>query len=150
MTNVHLWTSNGLIGVKGHARRPIRSNAATHIPSPCPMIATHAPPSPVLWTGTIKTRSRQSSECMKSESWGQVHQSVKEGGGMRDGGVVVRGDWKERSKANGFVLTVIIRHPKIHFSSHRAGEMLGNGVSVPTCQYLFRCAHLFLYICSRV
>lgn len=65
----------------------------------------------------------------ESESWGQVQQCVKEGGGRRqDGGIEMKGgNGKERRgvKANGFVATVIIGLAENHFISHRAEGMLG-------------------------
>ncbi len=38
-----------------------------------------------------------------------------------------RTERKERRKANGFMVTVIIRLAENHFISHRAEGMLGNG-----------------------
>lgn len=61
----------------------------------------------------------------ESESWGQVHQSVKEGVGRRqDGWMEMEGRWsKERSTANGFMATVIIRPAENHSISHGAEGM---------------------------
>lgn len=123
MTNVRLRTSNGLIRLEGHARRPMRSNTAAHVLSPCPMIAPHALTSAHCLDRRVKTRPALF-RMHESESWGQVHQSVKEGEGRRqDGGIEMGGgqmERKERSKTNGFMATVIIRLAENHFTSHRA------------------------------
>lgn len=154
MTNVHWRTSNGLIRVKGHTRRPIRSNTAAHILLSCPMIATHAPTSPIVWTGTIKTWSQLSLECMKRVL--RASSPKREGGrretaGWRDGDGE---EWKrkERSKANGFMVTVIIRLAENHFISHRAEGMLGNGLKRVFSVQRLRCSQmcLFLFVYAAV
>lgn len=127
MTNVHLRTSNGFIRVKGHA----------HGPNP----VQRASPRPVALSSDRRPRA-DVSHCLdedvkpalfrmhESESWGQVHQSVKEGGGRRqDGGIEAGVGWakrKERRKVNGFMAAVIIRLDENHFISRRAEGMLGN------------------------
>lgn len=82
-------------GLKEHTRGPIRSEAAAHVPSSRPMIAAHVLTSPIVWTCTIKTWSRRSSECMKVSPGGKVHQSMKEGGARRRDGWK-DSDWKWR------------------------------------------------------
>lgn len=86
MTNVHLWTGNGLAGVKGHQRGPIRANPDAHVMLSCPMMATHRP--------GISLHLDQHDKLFRmheSKSRGQVHQSVKEGGGRRQNGGIEKG-----------------------------------------------------------
>lgn len=88
----------------------------------------------------------------ESESWGQDHPSVKEGGERRrDGGtglwcvcwagVEGGADIKERSKANGFMVTVLIRLAENHFISYRAKELGGFqrcvGMRLAVLMYVF-------------
>lgn len=121
-----LWTSNGLIRVRGHTRRPIRSNAAA--PVPVALSNDRHPRADVShcldWDD--KDTKPPLFRMHESKSWGQVHQSVKEGGGRRQNGGMETGRGKRGVKANGFVATVIIRLTKNPFSSRRAEAMLGN------------------------
>lgn len=121
-----LWTSNGLIRVRGHTRRPIRSNAAA--PVPVALSNDRHPRADVShcldWDD--KDTKPPLFRMHESKSWGQVHQSVKEGGGRRQNGGMETGRGKRGVKANGFVATVIIRLTKNPFSSRRTEAMLGN------------------------
>lgn len=129
-----LWTSNGLIRVRGHTRRPIRSNAAA--PVPVALSNDRHPRADVShcldWDD--KDTKPPLFRMHESKSWGQVHQSVKEGGGRRQNGGMETGRGKRGVKANGFVATVIIRLTKNPFSSRRAEAMLGNEMKL-------RCRH---------
>lgn len=49
--------------------------------------------------------------------------------------------WEERSKANGFMVTVIIRLAENHFVSYRAKELEGNGMK-QVFSDVFRCVWL--------
>lgn len=128
MTNVRWATSNGLIRVEGRPCWPMRSNAAAHVLS---SLSNDRHPRADV-SHCLDWHDKDAEPALfrmhESESWGQVHQSVKEGGGRRqDGGIETGWGGGGGVKANGFMATVIIRLAENHFISRGAEGMLGNG-----------------------